>query len=228
MLIKRPDPIRPSEITSESNYLNRRQLMAGLAAGIALPACSPQAAELPAEGELANVAKSPYSTDETPNSYEDVTTYNNFYEFGTGKSDPAQNAHKLVTSPWSIKVDGMVDNPGEYSLADLLDGLPVEDRIYRFRCVEAWSMVIPWNGIELADILNKVGGQSRAKYVAFETVVQPENMIGVQRRVLDFPYVEGLRLDEAMHPLTIMATGIYGEPIANQTGAPIRLVVPWK
>ena len=202
--------------------------MAGLAAGIALPACSPQAAELPAEGELANIAKSPYSTDETPNSYEDVTTYNNFYEFGTGKSDPAQNAHKLVTSPWSIKVDGMVDNPGEYSLADLLDGLPVEDRIYRFRCVEAWSMVIPWNGIELADILNKVGVQSRAKYVAFETVVQPENMIGVQRRVLDFPYVEGLRLDEAMHPLTIMATGIYGEPIANQNGAPIRLVVPWK
>jgi len=122
----------------------------------------------------------------------------------------------------------MVDNPGDYALGDLLDGLTVEDRIYRFRCVEAWSMVIPWNGIELADILNKVGVQSGAKYVAFETVVQPENMIGVQRRVLDFPYVEGLRLDEAMHPLTLMATGIYGEPIANQNGAPIRLVVPWK
>ena len=162
------------------------------------------------------------------NTLEEITSYNNYYEFGTGKGDPAANAHKLETTPWSIKVDGMVENPGTYALGDLLAGLPVEDRIYRFRCVEAWSMVIPWNGIELADILNKVGVQSGARYVAFETVVQPENMIGVQRRVLDFPYVEGLRLDEAMHPLTIMATGIYDQPISNQNGAPIRLVVPWK
>ena len=200
-----------ADIPPKPVYLNRRQILAGT---VGLGAIGF------AGGAHANTLE--------PNTLEEITTYNNFYEFGTGKSDPAQNAHKLVTSPWSIKVDGMVDNPGEYSLADLLDGLPVEDRIYRFRCVEAWSMVIPWNGIELADILNKVGVQSRAKYVAFETVVQPENMIGVQRRVLDFPYVEGLRLDEAMHPLTIMATGIYGEPIANQNGAPIRLVVPWK
>ncbi|MFG5380946.1 protein-methionine-sulfoxide reductase catalytic subunit MsrP [Yoonia sp. R2-816] len=204
--------LTPADVTPKSVYLNRRQILAGTvglgAIGLAGAATAQDALE--------------------PNTLEEITTYNNYYEFGTGKSDPAQNAYKLVTSPWSIKVDGMVDNPGDYTLADLLDGLTVEDRIYRFRCVEAWSMVIPWNGIELADILNKVGVQSGAKYVAFETVVQPENMIGVQRRVLDFPYVEGLRLDEAMHPLTIMATGIYGEPIANQNGAPIRLVVPWK
>ncbi|MEL6841245.1 MAG: protein-methionine-sulfoxide reductase catalytic subunit MsrP [Pseudomonadota bacterium] len=200
-----------ADVTPKSVYLNRRQILAGT---VGLGAIGL------AGGASANTLE--------PNTLEEITTYNNFYEFGTGKNDPAQNAHKLVTAPWSIKVDGMVDNPGDYALADLLDGLTVEERIYRFRCVEAWSMVIPWNGIELADILNKVGVQSGAKYVAFETVVQPENMIGVQRRVLDFPYVEGLRLDEAMHPLTIMATGIYDEPIYNQNGAPIRLVVPWK
>ncbi len=201
-----------ADITPKAAYLNRRQILAGTiglgAIGLAGGASAQDALE--------------------PNTLEEITSYNNFYEFGTGKSDPADNAHKLVTSPWSIKVDGMVDNPGTYALDDLLAGLSVEDRLYRFRCVEAWSMVIPWNGIEMADILNKVGVQSGAKYVAFETVVQPENMIGVQRRVLDFPYVEGLRLDEAMHPLTIMATGIYDEPMANQNGAPIRLVVPWK
>lgn len=201
-----------ADVTPKAAYLNRRQILAGTvglgAIGLAGGASAQDALE--------------------PNTLEEITSYNNFYEFGTGKGDPAANAHKLQTSPWSIKVDGMVDNPGEYALDDLLAGLTVEDRIYRFRCVEAWSMVIPWNGIELADILNKVGVQSSAKYVAFETAVQPENMIGVQRRVLDFPYVEGLRLDEAMHPLTIMATGIYDQPIANQNGAPIRLVVPWK
>ena len=200
-----------ADITPKAAYLNRRQILAGT---IGLGAIG--------------LAGSAAAQELEPNTLEEITSYNNFYEFGTGKNDPAQNAHQLMTSPWSIKVEGMVDNPGEYALGDLLDGLTVEDRIYRFRCVEAWSMVIPWNGIELADILNKVGVQSGAKYVAFETVVQPENMIGVQRRVLDFPYVEGLRLDEAMHPLTIMATGIYGDPIANQNGAPIRLVVPWK
>jgi len=201
-----------ADVTPKAAYLNRRQILAGTvglgAIGLAGGASAQDALE--------------------PNTLEEITSYNNFYEFGTGKGDPAANAHKLQTSPWSIKVDGMVDNPGEYALDDLLAGLTVEDRIYRFRCVEAWSMVIPWNGIELADILNKVGVQSGAKYVAFETAVQPENMIGVQRRVLDFPYVEGLRLDEAMHPLTIMATGIYDQPIENQNGAPIRLVVPWK
>jgi len=201
-----------ADITPKDAYLNRRQILAGT---ICLGAIG-LAGTASAQGDL------------KPNTLEEITSYNNYYEFGTGKGDPAANAHQLVTSPWSIKVDGMVDNPGEYALGDLLAGLSVEDRVYRLRCVEAWSMVVPWNGIELADILNKVGVQSRAKYVAFETVVQPENMIGVQRRVLDFPYVEGLRLDEAMHPLTIMATGIYDDPLYNQNGAPIRLVVPWK
>ena len=199
------------DVTPKDVYLNRRQILAGTAGLGAIGLAGAAQAE---------TLKS--------NSLEEITSYNNYYEFGTGKGDPAANAHKLVTQPWSIKVDGMVNNPGDYALGDLLAGLTVEERIYRFRCVEAWSMVIPWNGIELADILNKVGVQSGARYVAFETVVQPENMIGVQRRVLDFPYVEGLRLDEAMHPLTILATGIYGQPIANQNGAPIRLVVPWK
>jgi methionine sulfoxide reductase catalytic subunit len=204
-----------ADVTPKSAFLNRRQILAGTA-GLG-------AIGLVGAGGMANAQDAL-----EPNTLEEITSYNNYYEFGTGKTDPATNAHQLVTSPWSVKVNGMVDNPGEYALDDLLDGLTVEERIYRFRCVEAWSMVIPWNGIELADILNKVGVQSGAKYVAFETSVQPENMIGVQRRVLDFPYVEGLRLDEAMHPLTIMATGVYGEPIANQNGAPMRLVVPWK
>ncbi|WP_106746809.1 protein-methionine-sulfoxide reductase catalytic subunit MsrP [Yoonia maritima] len=201
-----------ADITPKSAYLNRRQILAGTvglgAIGIVGGASAQDALE--------------------PNTLEEIRTYNNYYEFGVGKNDPAQNAHQLDTSNWTVKVDGLVDNPGDYALADLLSGLSVEERLYRFRCVEAWSMVIPWNGIELADILNKVGVQSSAKYVAFETVVQPDNMIGVRNRVLDFPYVEGLRLDEAMHPLTIMATGIYDEPLANQNGAPMRLVVPWK
>ncbi|MEY1557372.1 protein-methionine-sulfoxide reductase catalytic subunit MsrP [Yoonia sp. R2331] len=201
-----------ADVTPKAAFLNRRQIIAGTVGLGAIAAGLPAAAQEALE----------------PNTLEEITSYNNYYEFGTGKNDPAENAHQLQIDPWSVKVDGMVDNPGEYALADLLDGLTVEERIYRFRCVEAWSMVVPWNGIELADILNKVGVQAGAKYVAFETVVQPENMIGVQRRVLDFPYVEGLRLDEAMHPLTIMATGIYGEPIAKQNGAPMRLVVPWK
>ena len=197
------------DVTPKALWLNRRQIIAG-AAGLSVAGVPAIAADL------------------EPNTLEEITSYNNFYEFGTGKDDPARNAHLLDTTDWSIKVDGLVDNPGDYSLADLTDGLSVEERIYRFRCVEAWSMVVPWNGIELADILNRVGVQDGAKYVAFETVVQPDNMVGVQRRVLNFPYVEGLRLDEAMHPLTLMATGVYGEPLANQCGAPIRLVVPWK
>ena len=201
------------EITPKAAFLNRRQLMAGAAGAAALVGVGRQKASAAAL---------------QPNSLDDITSYNNYYEFGTGKGDPARNAGALVTSPWSIKIDGLVEKPGDYPLQELLAGLTVEERIYRFRCVEAWSMVVPWNGIELADILNKVGVKPEAKYVAFETVVQPENMIGVRRRVLDFPYVEGLRLDEAMHPLTIMATGIYGQPMPKQNGAPIRLVVPWK
>lgn len=202
-----------ADVTPKSMMMNRRQIMAG---AVGLGAIGFSATQAAAQGTLKS------------NSLEDITTYNNYYEFGTGKDDPAKNAHKLVTSPWSIKVDGLVNNPGEYSVADLIDGLDIEERIYRFRCVEAWAMVVPWNGVELADVLKKAGVQANGKYVAFETVVQEENMVGVQRRVLDFPYVEGLRMDEAMHPLTLLATGIYGEPLANQSGAPIRVVVPWK
>jgi len=204
-----------ADVTPKQMYLNRRQIMTG-AAGLGL-----------ATAGLAGPAAAQSGALE-PNSFEEITTYNNYYEFGTGKNDPAKNAHALEIEPWSIKVDGLVDNPGDYTMAELLDGLTEEERIYRFRCVEAWSMVVPWRGYELGDILAKVGVQAGAKYVAFETVVQPENMPGVRRRVIPFPYVEGLRLDEAMHPLTLMATGIYDEPMPKQNGAPIRLVVPWK
>ena len=208
MAFRWKNDLTEKDITPKQLWLNRRQIIAAAGASVVgMPALA-QSLE--------------------PNTLSDIRSYNNYYEFGTGKEDPAQNANKLDTSNWTIKVDGLVDNPGDYSLDDLLGGLTVEERIYRFRCVEAWSMVVPWNGVELADVLDRVGVKSSAKYVAFETVVQPDNMIGVQRRVIPFPYVEGLRLDEARHPLTLLATGIYGEPMANQNGAPIRLVVPWK
>jgi sulfoxide reductase catalytic subunit YedY len=200
------------EITPELFWLNRRQIVSGaLCSGLVGTIAAPSLAEVLA-----------------PNSWEDITNYNNYYEFGTGKGDPAANAHRLNTNRWSIVVDGMVDNPGRYSLPDLLTGLTPEERVYRFRCVEAWSMVVPWNGYELRDILDIVGVKSSAKYVSFETALRPDEMPGVKYNVLDWPYREGLRLDEAMHPLTLMATGIYGKPIPNQNGAPIRLVVPWK
>lgn len=201
-----------ADVTPQAAWLNRRQIMAG-AIGLG-------AVGLAGQGRAQAALE--------PNTWEEITSYNNYYEFGVGKNDPAANAGALDTADWRITVDGLVDNPGEYSLTDLIGGLDVEERIYRFRCVEAWSMVVPWNGIELADVLDRIGVQDRAKYVAFETVVQPEVMPGVSRRVIPFPYVEGLRLDEARHPLTLLATGIYGNPIPNQNGAPIRLVVPWK
>ncbi|MGC1504748.1 MAG: protein-methionine-sulfoxide reductase catalytic subunit MsrP [Sulfitobacter sp.] len=201
------------DITPHSAFLNRRQVMVGLAAGVG----------------LTGMGGAVHAADALePNSYEDITQYNNYYEFGTGKTDPARNAHTLTTSPWTVKIDGMVDKPGDYAMADIMDAMTIEERIYRFRCVEAWSMVIPWNGFELADLLAMAGVQSGAKYVAFETANRPDEMPGVRFPALDWPYVEGLRLDEAMHPLTIMATGIYGKPIPNQNGAPMRLVVPWK
>ncbi|SHF00931.1 sulfoxide reductase catalytic subunit YedY [Loktanella atrilutea] len=204
--------LTPADVTPRGAFLNRRQIIAGTAGLGAIALAGPAAAQDPLE----------------PNTLEEITHYNNFYEFGTGKTDPAENADAMVIDPWSIKVDGLVDNPGDFSLAELTDGLTIEERIYRFRCVEAWSMVVPWQGFELADLLAKVGVQDGARYVAFETVVQPENMPGVRNRVIDFPYVEGLRLDEAMHPLTIMATGLYGAPLPKQSGAPLRVVVPWK
>jgi sulfoxide reductase catalytic subunit YedY len=212
MALRWTNDLTHADVTPRAVWLNRRQIIAGTAALSGLALARPARAQDPLE----------------PNSLEDIASYNNFYEFGMGKDDPARHAGAMVTAPWTIKVDGLVDNPGDYALQDLVSGLTVEERIYRFRCVEAWSMVVPWNGIELADILGRVGVQEAARYVAFETDVQPEVMPGVQRGVISFPYVEGLRLDEAMHPLTLLATGIYGQPIPNQNGAPIRLVVPWK
>ncbi len=200
-----------ADVTPRAAFLNRRQVMAGLAgvglAGLARPAAA-EALE--------------------PNTWEEITSYNNYYEFGTRKDDPAKYAHTLVTEPWSVTIDGLVDRPGDYDFKDIMSEMTVEERIYRFRCVEAWSMVIPWNGFELADLLGMAGVQDGAKYVAFETAYRPDEMPGVAYPVLDWPYREGLRLDEAMHPLTIMATGIYGRDIPNQNGAPLRLVVPWK
>jgi len=163
-----------------------------------------------------------------PNTWEEITTYNNFYEFGTGKGDPARYASALTVQPWTVTIDGLVERPGPYDFADIMREMTIEERIYRLRCVEAWSMVVPWNGFELHDLLQMAGVLPEARYVAFETLYRPQEMPGQRGRVLQWPYVEGLRLDEAMHPLTIMATGIYGETIPNQNGAPLRLVVPWK
>ena len=211
-----PD-LKHSDITPESDFLNRRHIIKG-AAGVGLMGLGL------ALGAQPLAAK---QTDE-PNSWDEITGYNNYYEFGTGKSDPAENAHQLTTAPWTVTIDGLVDRPASYRLEDIMAKMTVEERIYRLRCVEAWSMVVPWNGFELADLLAMAGVQSRAKYVAFETVLRPGEMPGVAYSVLDWPYVEGLRLDEAMHPLTIMASGIYGKDIPKQNGAPLRLVVPWK
>ncbi len=205
-----PD-LRWSDVTPKAQFLNRRQIMAG--AALLLPG-SAQAAG--------------YSTTETPNTLEDISNYNNYYEFGYGKEDPAAYADALTIDPWSVEIGGMVDKPGKYDLSDVVAGLPIEERIYRFRCVEAWSMIVPWQGFELASLLNKVGVQPAAKFVAFETLLRPEEMRGQKDPTFPYPYVEGLRLDEAMHPLTIMATGLYDQPLPKQNGAPLRLVVPWK
>ena len=199
------------DATPEAVFMNRRQIIAGLS-GAALVG-------------LPDIARAQALE---PNSWEDITSYNNYYEFGTRKEDPARNAHMLTTSPWKVRIDGMVDRPGDYDFGDIMAKMTIEERIYRLRCVEAWSMVVPWNGFELADLLRMAGVKPQAKYVAFETALRPDEMPGVNSRVLDWPYVEGLRLDEAMHPLTIMATGLYGKDIPNQNGAPMRLVVPWK
>ncbi|RCW83976.1 protein-methionine-sulfoxide reductase catalytic subunit MsrP [Paracoccus lutimaris] len=205
-----------SDVTPEVDYLSRRSFIAAGMAALATPALG------------LSGAPSGFSTDEAPNSFEEITNYNNFYEFGTGKTDPANYSGSLKTSPWSVTIDGLVERPGSYGVEDLAPESALEERIYRLRCVEAWSMVIPWLGVPLASILAKAGVRPGAKYVAFRTLEDPEQMPGQHARVIDWPYREGLRLDEAMHPLTIMATGLYGRVLPNQNGAPIRLVVPWK
>ena len=235
MLIKKPADIRPSEITPQEIYQQRRRFLqtSALAIGGALApglfqSVAAQQKDKLSENKLANVQPSQYSTDEELTPYDDVTSYNNFYEFGTGKGDPKLYADSLKPRPWSIAVEGHCEKPGVYDIDDFIKPYTLEERIYRLRCVEAWSMVVPWVGIPLASILESFQPTSNAKYVEFNTLVDPEQMPGQRRAILDWPYVEGLRMDEAMNPLTILAVGLYGEVLPNQNGAPIRLVTPWK
>ena len=226
--------IASSEITSETAYFNRRQFMGG-AAGALATAALPQAAQAKTTGGQAlefsrAAAGGPFHTAETLTPFDDVASYCNFYEFGTDKGDPMDYAHEMTTDPWSIEVTGEVNKPGKLNLEDILGGFDLEERIYRFRCVEAWSMVVPWIGFPLSDLLARFEPNSRAKYVEFRTLYRKSEMRGTRSftSIIPWPYREGLRMDEAMHPLTLMSVGLYGKTLPNQNGAPIRLVVPWK
>jgi sulfoxide reductase catalytic subunit YedY len=222
----RPDHLPlPSEITPPGRYFNRREVVAGLAAAGLVGAGVPAAASA---APLKFQRNARLSLKEPPNSFEDITTYNNFYEFGTDKSDPAERSGKFRPQPWSVTIAGDCAKPGTYTLEDILKPHALEERVYRMRCVEAWSMVIPWVGFPLADLLKRFEPGSKARYVAFKTVLRPAEMPGQRFPVIDWPYVEGLRIDEAMHPLTLLAVGLYGQSLPNQNGAPLRLVVPWK
>ena len=236
MLIKPPADIRSSEITDKKLYLNRREFIratTGTAAAVAtgvigagafLRAATPA----PHGRRLENVGKSAFSADEKANKWEEITTYNNYYEFGTDKDSPSMLARNFKTEPWTVTVDGECNKKAAWHLEDVLKGQALEERIYRHRCVEAWSMIIPWVGFPLSDFIKKCEPTPKAKFIEFTTLYDPKQMPGVRSPVLRWPYVEGLRLDEAMHPLTILAVGLYGEVIPNQDGAPLRLVVPWK
>jgi sulfoxide reductase catalytic subunit YedY len=219
MVIRRPTDIKTREITDERLYWSRREWLASVGLGVAGAAFVPELAA--ACGRLGQ-------DDEKLTPFEHVTGYNNFYEFGTGKDDPKANAHTLKPRPWSIQVEGDVKRPATYDINDLFKGLGLQERVYRLRCVEAWSMVIPWMGYPLADVIKRLEPGTKAKYVAFTTLLDPKQMPGQRSRVLDWPYLEGLRMDEAMHPLTLLVTGVYGKTLPNQNGAPVRLVVPWK
>ncbi|MGO9472564.1 MAG: protein-methionine-sulfoxide reductase catalytic subunit MsrP [Rhodomicrobium sp.] len=225
MPMTRLTQIASSEITPREIYLRRREFLGGALAAAAVAGLPGGARATPL-----TFSKSVYSTNEPPNSKEDITSYNNFYEFGTSKSSPSRYAGLMKTNPWTVKIDGMVSKPATYALEDILKPVTIEERIYRLRCVEGWSMVIPWVGFPLSDLLKRAEPLGSAKYVAFETLMRPSEMPGQSGwfQTLDWPYTEGLRLDEAMHPLTILAVGLYGETLPNQNGAPIRLVVPWK
>lgn len=231
MIIRRPADIASSEITPEGVYVNRRSFLRRAAAGAAGMALAPGAARA-LEGALPSQEGRPQDMrselGEPVNSYEEITTYNNFYEFGTGKDDPARNSGSFKARPWTVAVEGHCNNPGNYQLEEFLAPHKMEDRVYRMRCVEAWSMVVPWRGFPLADLVKRADPTGSAKFVELTTVVRPAEMPGQRTGVLPWPYVEGLRLDEATHPLTLLVTGVYGRDIPNQNGAPLRLIVPWK
>jgi methionine sulfoxide reductase catalytic subunit len=235
MLIKKADDIRSSEITSKSLYLNRRKFLAGaavagaaVATGVGLRELISPSATVLAGTKIDGIKKSPLSTTETITPYKDVTTYNNYYEFGTEKDEPAQLAKKFRTRPWKVKIDGLVDKKQELDVDTIIKMAPAEERIYRHRCVEGWSIVVPWVGFSLSELINRANPSSKAKFVEFTTLYDLTQMPGQQRNVLQWPYVEGLRMDEAMHPLALLCFGMYGEELPNQDGAPLRLVVPWK
>jgi methionine sulfoxide reductase catalytic subunit len=225
MLIRKPNDIRPSEITPESRYLSRRELIGGTLSAIA--AAAVPAADTPL-ATLNVTLNSRYVVPDKVNTLEQITHYNNFYEFGTDKTDPADNAGTLRPHPWSVTIAGEANITGRFTLEDILKPHALEERVYRMRCVEAWSMVVPWVGFPLADLLIRFQPTSKAKYVEFTTLYDPKQMPGQRRGVLPWPYVEGLRMDEAMHPLTLLVVGLYGRELPNQNGAPLRLVAPWK
>ncbi|MEE8394263.1 MAG: protein-methionine-sulfoxide reductase catalytic subunit MsrP [Rhodospirillales bacterium] len=230
MLIKIKNPNDPpaSEVTPREAFLDRRQFLiaAGLAGVSVRAILNPSSAE--AGVVLQGVEKSAYTVDEEPTDREFVTSYNNFYEFGSSKGDPIKNSRRFNPKPWTVAVEGEVKKAARYDIEDLISPHQLEERIYRFRCVEAWSMIVPWVGVPLADVIKRLQPTSRARYVAFETLFDPERMVGQNRSVIPWPYVEGLRMDEAMNPLTLLTVGMYGEELPNQNGAPVRLVVPWK
>jgi sulfoxide reductase catalytic subunit YedY len=235
MLIKKATDIRESEVTPKELYVRRREFIAAagvtaaaVATGIGVIGATDVDAQNPNAQKLTNLKKSPLSTDEKLNSYKDVTTYNNFYEFGLDKEDPSKYAHTLKPRPWSVVVDGQCAKPGTYNIEDIMKWAPLEERIYRHRCVEAWSIVVPWAGYPLSEFIKKFEPTSRAKYVQFKTLVDQKQMPGQTEPALNWPYVEGLRMDEAMHPLTLLGLGLYGEVLPNQNGAPVRMILPWK
>ena len=237
MLIKKPQDTKPSEITDYDVWKQRRTFLkqaaifgvgTGLVSGVGWSLSSDVKSTDRSQYPIEPLEKTGYGRDLKLTDYEDITSYNNFYELGTDKGDPQKKAARLRPRPWSIRVDGECEKPGEIGIEDILAGFTQEERIYRLRCVEAWSMVIPWVGFPLGDLLKRFKPTSRAKYVAFETLLDKEQLPGQKRALLDWPYREGLRIDEAMHPLTILSTGLYGKELPNQNGAPIRLVVPWK
>ncbi len=235
MLIKKPSDIKGSEITDKEIYLNRRKFLintsaaaAAVATGFVFPGHLGNSGEAHAGTKLDGVRNSPLSTDEKKTPFKDITNYNNFYEFGTDKYSPARKAKSLITRPWIVAVEGEIGHPKVYDVDELIKISPLEERIYRLRCVEGWSMVIPWVGFPLNALIRRVEPNSKAKYIEFVTLYDPKQMPGQRRGVLDWPYVEGLRMDEAMNPLSILAVGLYGEILPNQNGASIRLVVPWK